>query len=92
MPPSCILPCSHLRGNDKGRTCIKHYSQVLRHILWQHHVHKMDVKVTQPHQDQPAGPAPHSSISDTACGSQPSLTENGTVNTNVFKMADSVQK
>lgn len=39
-----------------------------------------------------AEPVPDSSIRDTACGMQPSLSENSTVNTNVFKMAGSVQK
>lgn len=39
-----------------------------------------------------AGAVAHWSIRDTACGMQPGLTENSPVNTNVFKMADSVQE
>lgn len=67
VPPFCILPCSHLHGNARGRVCTKHDSQVLRGVLRLRHTCAMDVKVTQPHQDQPAPPAPDSGFSDTAC-------------------------
>lgn len=42
--------------------------------------------------DLPARPVPDSGTRDAASGMQPSLTENGSVNTNVCKMADSVQE
>lgn len=60
--PILYSPCSRRHGNDKGRARTKHDSQVLRRILRLHRTHEMDVKVTQLHQDPPAGPVSDSGI------------------------------
>lgn len=80
--------CKEMQG---GRACTKHSAQVPRRVLRLQIAGEMDVKVTQLHQDRLHAQS-DSSIRDSACGMQSGLTEDSTVNTNVFKMADSVRE